>query len=186
MAERNTTFRCRTCGEHHRPLPLSYSAKAPLTLLRVPSAERPHRVVITPDQCVIDQALFFLRGRIVVPIRDYAEPFIWGVWAQVSLRDFFRTNQMWNVPGREQEPPFRGRLDTDLALFGSTLDQEVRILTQVVGRRPHVEILAEDHPLRREQRAGITLARAEEIAAVLLHQDQAENIHSGEQAFATH
>ncbi len=171
MAALHTAFLCRTCGQPHRSLPLSYSAKAPLTVLRVPAEERARRIVLSPDQCVIDNRLFFLRGRIVVPIRDFGEPFIWGVWAQVGLADFFRTNHLWTTPGRETEAAFAGRLDTNLGLFGGTLDLPVQIRTQAVGRRPHFDLAARHHRLALEQRTGITLARAEEIAATLLHQE---------------
>lgn len=169
MAEVNIRFQCTACGDQHQPLPLSYSAKAPLTVMRIPWLERQQRVTINPDQCVIDEHLFFLRGRIVVPVCEIAEPFIWGVWAQVSMKDFFRTNQLWNTAGREREPAFYGRLDSDLPLFDSTVDLEVKVHTQVVGRRPHFEVASGQHPLGREQRAGITLQRAKEIAAMLLH-----------------
>ena len=169
MAELAEGFDCRACGKHHDVLPLSFSVKAPLALLRVPVAERARRVVITPEQCVIDDADCYLRGRIVVPIVELAEPFIWGVWAAVSPKDFFLTQRMWTVKGREAEPAYRGRLETDLALFGETVNLELRVKTQVVGRRPHFEIVNELHPLAREQREGISMARVREIAERLLH-----------------
>ena len=82
---------------------------------RIAPDEVDRRVVLTADQCVIDGSEFFLRGRIVVPVVDLAEPFIWGVWAEVSPKDFIRTQALWNLQGRESEPPYRGWLDTDLS-----------------------------------------------------------------------
>ena len=169
MAELATGFQCRTCGQQHATLPLSFSTKAPLPVSAIPSWQIERRVVITPDMCVIDGVHFYLRGRIVVPVHDCPEPFIWGVWAQVSSKNFYRTHQLWSSPGREKEPPFEGILATDLPLFGNTLGIEVDVQTQVVGRRPHFTIRSARHPLGREQRKGITLAQVEEIAAALLH-----------------
>ena len=169
MAELATGFACQKCGERHETLPLSFSVKAPFAVTQIPACEMDRRVVITPDQCVIDDTMFFVRGRIVVPVQELQEPFIWGVWAQVTPKTFYRTHLMWNAEGREREEPHRGWMNTSLPFYGNTLQLEVRIQTQVVGRRPHFEIVSEEHPLGREQRSGITLARLEEIASLLLH-----------------
>jgi hypothetical protein len=123
------------------------------------------RVVLTRDQCVIDGKAFFLRGRIVVPVLGLEEPFIWGVWAEISPRNFIRAHELWNRQGRELDPPFPGWLDTDLTSFGSTVNLEVNVRTQIVGRRPHFEVVSEEHLLGREQRDGISIARVQEIAA---------------------
>jgi hypothetical protein len=157
------------CGEWHATLPLSFSVKAPAAVAGIPAWQMKRRVVMTPDQCVIDGTHFYLRGRVVVPVHDCAEMFVWGVWAQVSARSFYRAQQLWSTEGREAEPAFEGRMATELGFFGGTLGLEVDVQTQRVGRRPHFRARSERHPLGREQREGITLARVEEIAAVHLH-----------------
>ncbi len=169
MNELGTGFVCRSCGKFHDTLPLSFSVKAPLAAAAIPPDELEQRVVITRDQCVIDGATFYLRGRIVVPILGLKEPFVWGVWAEISPKNFLRTQDLWKTPGRESEPPYEGWLDTDLPPYGSTVNLPVMVQTQIVGRRPHFTVLSEEHPLGQEQRAGIPLSRVEEIAALLLH-----------------
>ena len=67
-SELATGFDCEVCGKHHEVLPLSYSVKAPAAMLAVSDTEWNERVMMTPDQCVIDNRSFFLRGRIAVPI----------------------------------------------------------------------------------------------------------------------
>ena len=138
----------------------------------VPKSELDQRVVITPDQCVIDGRNFYLRGRIPVPVTGHDEVFIWGVWAEIGPRDFIRTNELWNTRGRETTPPFRGWLDTELFLFGDTINLEVRVETQIVGRRPHFMIVDDEHPLAIDQRNGISIERAAEIAGRILHAEQ--------------
>lgn len=160
---------CNVCRERHEVLPLSYSVKAPLAVTAIPLDELEKRVVITPDQCVIDGKDFYLRGRIVVPVIGLDEPFIWGVWAEISPKNFIRANDFWEMPGRETEPPFPGWLNTELFLFGNTINLEVSVQTQIVGRRPHFTVSDPDHPLAIEQRDGITLQRVEEIAETILH-----------------
>jgi hypothetical protein len=165
MSELANRFFCQSCEKWHETLPLSFSVKAPLAATRVPAAELEKRIVITRDQCVIDGKTFFLRGRVVVPVIGLEEPFIWGVWAEVSPKSFIRSHDLWNQQRRELEPPYRGWLDTDLPLYGATLNLEVDVRTQIVGRRPRFDVVSEEHPLGVEQRIGITLARVQEIAA---------------------
>jgi hypothetical protein len=164
-----TGFDCTVCNQHHDVLPLSFSIKAPAAALAIPAEELEQRVVLTADQCVIDGRDFYLRARIPVPIHGLDEPFIWGVWVEVSPKDFLRTNELWTTPGRENEPAFPGWLSTELFLYSNTLGLPLSVQTQVVGRRPHLTIIDENHPLAVEQSKGITLERAQQIAEQMLH-----------------
>ncbi|RXH55287.1 hypothetical protein GRAN_4391 [Granulicella sibirica] len=148
--------------------------KAPAAMLAIPDTDWNERVMMTPDQCVIDGNTFYLRGRIPVPVIGLEEPFIWGVWAEVGPKDFLRANELWNTPGRESEAPFRGYLDTNVFLFGNTMNLEVWVQTQIVGHRPHFAIANEQHPLAIEQRDGITMERVVEIAEMVLHAGEPE------------
>jgi hypothetical protein len=161
-------FVCSVCGERHA-LSLSYSVKAPMAAAAVPMEELEQRIVFTPDQCVIDGKDFYLRGRILVPVIGLEEPFVWGVWAEVSPVNFVRTNELWTMEGREAEAAFPGWLNTQLPVFGYTFNLEVSVQTQRVGKRPHFTVIDEEHPLAVEQRNGITMRRVEEIAERMLH-----------------
>lgn len=171
-SELATGFDCSVCGLHHDVLPLSYSAQAPMSVLRVPQEEIEQRVVFNADQCVIDGRDFYLRGRIPVPVIGLEEPFIWGVWVEVGPKDFMRTNENWSVEGREQEAPFKGYLDTELFIFGNVIDLEMMVQTQVVGRRPHLFVIDPEHPIARDQREGMTMERVIEIAEMILHRGE--------------
>jgi hypothetical protein len=168
-SELKTGFDCTVCGKHHDVLPLSFSVKAPRSASLIPLNELEQRVVITPDQCVIDDSVFYLRGRIPIPILGLDEPFIWGVWAEISPKNFVRTIELWKTHGRESESPYPGWLDNEIALFGNTINLQVDIQTQVVGRRPHFAISDPHHPLAIEQRKGITISRVIQIAQRILH-----------------
>ena len=173
MAELNTGFDCHVCGARHDVLPLSFSVKAPFASSTIPTAERGRRVVLTPEQCILDGCRFYLRGRIPLRIHELDEPFIWGVWAEISPRDFMHIHEHWHTPGREAAKPYTGWLNTSLPLYGRTLNLAVEVHTQPVGRRPHFHVTDALHPLAREQRDGISLARVQEIAAAVLHADHA-------------
>ncbi|WP_263384857.1 DUF2199 domain-containing protein [Granulicella arctica] len=164
-------FLCTVCGEQHDPLPMSYSVKAPLAVAGIPPEEFEQRVVYTVDQCVVDGKDFYLRGRIPIPVEGFEDPFIWGVWAEVSPKSFLLTTERWSTEGREQTPPFPGWLNTNIFPFGDTFNLEVRVHTQVVGRRPHFEVVDQEHPLAIEQSHGITLQRVQQIAEMILHDD---------------
>jgi hypothetical protein len=153
-------------------LPLKYSVKAPQAVIAIPLDDLEKRVVITRDQCVIDGRDFYLRGRILVPVIGLDQPFVWGVWAEISPKSFIRANDLWHTPGREKESPFPGWLNTELPLFGNTINLEVSVHTQAVGQRPQFRITDPTHPLAIEQANGIPLERAEEIAEMILHAGQ--------------
>ena len=95
---------------------------------------------------------------------------MWGVWVEVSPKNFLRTNDLWTTEGRENEPPFPGWLNTELPLFANTINLEVSVQTQRVGRRPQFTVVDESHPLAIEQRNGITVERVEEIAELMVHE----------------
>lgn len=171
-AELSAGYDCPVCGEHHAPLPLSASAKAPAAVAGMSAAELERRVVITADQCVVDQRRFYLRGRLVLPIHGLDEPFIWGVWAEVSPKNFLWTTERWKVQGREADAPFAGYLDSGIPFYSDTRNLQVSVQTQPVGRRPHFRVVDPEHPLAVEQREGITLERVKEIAAAVLHANE--------------
>jgi hypothetical protein len=162
-------YHCPVCGEHHAPLPLSFSAKAPAAVSAIALAERDSRVQITADQCVIDQRRYFLRGRILVPLHEVPEPFIWGVWAEIGAADFYRAHQQWTVAGRETEPAFPGELATEIPFYAGTLRLRLEVQTQPVGQRPQITLADALHPLAAEQREGMSLDRVKGIAAAVRH-----------------
>jgi hypothetical protein len=171
-SELRSGFACTECGEWHDDLPLQYSFNAPAAIMAIPLDQREQRVVITPDQCVIDNRDFYLRGRILLPIVGHDEPFVWGVWAEVSPKNFVRANELWHTQGRENEPTFPGYLNSEIFIFGNTLNLEVEVRTQPVRQRPQFTIADQNHPLAIEQRNGVTLERAQEIAEMIFHRSE--------------
>ena len=178
-SELQQPWRCPVCGETHSPLYLSGSIRAPIAVTHMPAAELDRRVVITADQCVVDGRDHYLRGRIAIPVHQLEEPFIWGVWARVGTRDFLRTNHLWKIEGREREPAYPGLLDSDLPLYRPTVNLQVSVHTQPVGRRPHFTVDDPSHSLAVEQRRGISLDRVFELAGSLLHASKPTVRHVG-------
>jgi hypothetical protein len=170
-----TGFTCRTCGQFHPELPMDFGADAPAAYYAIPSGERETRCMMNADLCVIDEAEFYIRGCLEIPVIDGPRPFVWGVWTSLSEQSFRRLGEIWEVPGREKEPPFFGWLCTLLPLYPETLHLKTQVHTRPVGQRPFVELEPTDHPLAIEQRTGITMDRVREIAETLLHDSAAED-----------
>ncbi len=149
---------------------MSYGTDAPAYW--DPSLAGDKSSTLEQEQCVIKDEHFFVRGRLVIPVTD-AVPgteFDWGVWVSLSRDSFTRALSLSATAGREREQPYFGWLSTELPLYQpSTLSLKTRVHTQAVGQRPLIELEPTDHPLAAEQRAGITLARVQEIAETLLH-----------------
>jgi hypothetical protein len=162
-------WRCRCCGEVHGELPMHYGAPAPALWFTIPEAERERRCLLSSDQCIIDDQYFFIVGNLELPVAGVREPFSWDVWVSLSDRNFARACELWEQPVRESEPPYFGWLSTSLPGYPDTLHLETNVHTRTVGRRPRVELKPTDHPLAVEQRQGITLARVQEIAELVLH-----------------
>ncbi len=97
------------------------------------------------------------------------ERFSWDVWVSLSDRNFERTCELWEQNGRESEPPYFGWLSTALPGYPETVNLRTMVQTRELGRRPSVELEPSDHPLAVEQREGITIARVQEIAELVLH-----------------
>lgn len=91
--------------------------------------------------------------------------FTWGVWVSLSSGNFARAVDLWEQPGREDEPPYFGWLSTELFPYQpSTVQLKTNVHTRPVGEKPFVEIEPTDHPLAVEQRAGMTMDRVRQIA----------------------
>jgi hypothetical protein len=135
----------------------------------IPEDEREQRAILASDTCLIDERHAFIDGNLELPIIGSDRPFSWDVWVSLSLPNFERVYRLWEQPGREAEPPYFGWLSTRLPGYPETLSLKTMVHTREVGRRPRIELEPTDHPLAVEQREGITMARVQEIAELVLH-----------------
>lgn len=163
-------FDCAGCGQHHSTMPLAFHSPAPVNWLLDEDLPREADNELTSDQCVIRGVEFYVRGLVQIPVRNDDRVFEWGVWVSLSRDNFMRTADLWDVAGRESEPPMFGWLSTALPTYTpSTVNLRTMVHTREVGLRPIVELEATDHPLAREQKDGISVAELEQRAARLLH-----------------
>jgi hypothetical protein len=120
---------------------------------------------------VIDDE-YYLRGVIELPILGLDEVFLWSAWARVWQEDYEDFADHYHDEGRETTTgPYKGRLGNNLMGYDpTTLNLRCSIKVQRVGVRPLFIVDEPEHPLALEQRNGITLQRAQQIASLLYHQ----------------
>jgi hypothetical protein len=163
-------FHCATCGKYHAELPMSFGSDAPSPWDDIPEDQREGRGELTSDLCIIDDEHFFIRGRLLIPVRGSAETFCWLVWVSLSRSNFKRTCDLWETKGRESEPPYFGWLCSELPGYSEpTLHLKTNVQTGAVGERPRIELEPTLHPLAVEQREGISHARLRAIVEIAMH-----------------
>jgi hypothetical protein len=124
---------------------------------------------LSPDQCVVNDEFFFVKGVIDIAVHGGAEGFSWCVWVSLSEKNFLRAGEVWEDPQRTNEPPYFGWLCNSIPGYPETLHLKTMVHTRKVGLRPLIELEATNHPLSLEQRNGITAARVREIAETMYH-----------------
>lgn len=162
-------WRCGSCGAEHDSLPLAYGPDAPALVATIAEAERDARVLLSSDQCIVDDEHCFIVGNLELPIIGSDQYFSWDAWVSLSKVNFLRVSELWESKGRETEPPYFGWLSSSLPGYPETLSLKTHVHTREVGRRPFIELEPTDHPLALEQRKGLTMARVQEIAESVLH-----------------
>ena len=156
-------YKCGTCGKEHEELPRVFATRAPEYWYEVPEKDRDRRTFLSPDQCIVDDAHFFVRGVIEIPVLLEKEPFTWGVWCSLSKASFCRMEDLWTTTGREKEPPCFGWLSTRIPAYPDTVNLKTHVHTREVGTSPRIEVEPTDHPLAMDQRNGISAKRMHEI-----------------------
>jgi len=164
-----TGFVCTTCGAFHEDMPRLLTVAAPAAWEALAVSERASRALLSADQCVIDDAFFFILGRLELPVLDGGEPFTWMTWVSVSEDNFLRASRLWGTAGRQAEPPYFAWVQSSLPYPEPTLNLKADLITQPVGKRPRVILQEADHPLYREQKLGIRPERVQEIVESILH-----------------
>ena len=160
-------YECQLCGGSH-PLPEALSAGLPEPCLALSPIERERRVVLGDEICKLDEARYFLRGNVELPI-DGPRALLWTVWVELDRKPFKRALALWMRDARTREPPYPGTLATSIPVYEPpTTGLAVEVHSQPVGTRFSVSVL-DDHPLAREQRNGVLPTRARAWAEALAH-----------------
>jgi hypothetical protein len=163
------SFKCSSCDEIHEGIP-TFGADAPSLYYWMPEDERATRAVLSSDLCVIDNERFLVRGCIEIPVEGEEDPFVWGVWVDVSERDFRVIERLFGVEKRAHVGPFAGYLGSELPCYpDSTFNLHVVAHLRDDGIRPSVQVSRSPHALHAEQCGGISHHRLSEIYQAVMH-----------------
>ena len=166
--EYSMSWKCAICGSEHEEAPLCFGMDAPWRDY-VPEAEFAKRVELTPDQCVIDERTFFIRGHIEIPIHGLADPLAFAVWSSLSERSFRHMGERWYAPDRASDPPYFGWLCSSLPVYPETLHLKLSVQSRPPGRTPLFTVEPTEHPLSVNQRNGISQERWHQLSHELMH-----------------
>lgn len=91
-------FQCSTCGKTHDGLP-DVAFRWPDPYFAVSEAERAARVRGDTDSCVIDGDAFYIRGVILMPIKETSDHFGLGVWVSQKRENFITYMENYYTEG---------------------------------------------------------------------------------------
>ena len=169
-------FRCGDCGEMHRGSP-SFGYNKPPMYFTVPETERPERVQLTADTCVIDDDTYFIRGLLELPIHEVEDPFAWGVWVTQSRESFeryvetFEQDQSGDGSFGWLDVTMPGYIEDDNDGEWETLACDVHWGGD--GQRPLIVPQECDHPLYIDYANGMSWERAIFLAQQVMHKRNA-------------
>ncbi len=164
-------YKCSCCGLHYDVIPLCFGSDYPDYYYSIPPEERDKRTEMAESLCVVDAQHFFHRCRLIIPINDYHEDFIWNVWVSISEDNFRKRNDLWDNSDRINEEPYFGWLQTIIPTYGDTINIKTIAFEQEVGFIPELQIIEENHPLQIDQEKGITLKKAMVIVDEIMRKE---------------
>ena len=167
------SYTCPSCGVQHEERPTCFIAELPAAVAELTDEERESRVERSPEQCILDGRHFFILANLDVPFPGPEGFLRWTVWGTLSEDEFHRAGELWESPGRENEPPYFSWLSNQIPGYPASVNIKSLIRTQEVGVRPLIEVIEEGHPLARDQKEGVSLARAEALIHSALHANAA-------------
>jgi len=140
-------------------------AGLPEPIFQLPAAERAARAVVDPagDFATLDGDQHFVRALIEVPIPSEEDVFGWGIWVRLTAADVQDVSARWTDEASTGHS-YAGTLATALPAYGETLGLRGVLTLRAVDKLPGFEVREPTHPLAVEQRDGITLERARELA----------------------
>lgn len=159
-------FECSSCGEIHEGAP-SVAFGAPDDYVAIPESQRGNDTWLSSDFCVVEGRDRYIRCTLEIPIRDYHEGFLWGVWISVSERNFEDYRNNFSDDGYHGR--YVGWLGNRLPGYPDTREVVGAALLNGDGQRPTIEPEPSDHPLSVDFSAGISWARASDLLELVLH-----------------
>lgn len=165
-------FQCSCCGELHEGSP-SFGFNEPEQYSSLTQKQRAEMAELSDDLCVIkngEQTDRFIRAILEIPIHGVQDPFLWGVWVSASEKSFNRYVETYDAP--VEGDGFFGWVCNSIGLYPTSEARPADVYVQTDGTRPRVVLHTSDPELDQlviDQRQGITIERAQQLAERALH-----------------
>ncbi len=166
------SFKCTSCSKIHEGIP-TFGWNYPVHYMQIPEYERESRALLGSDDCVIDEKYFYIRGCLEIPVHGESEPFVWGVWVSLSKDNFMEWVRYFGKERRSHIGPYFAWLSSDIWVYEeSPLNLKTTVYIRDDCIRPYIEIQESEHPLYKEQSAGISVERVAELYEMMVHPDK--------------
>lgn len=151
-------FHCEVCDQWHDELHKDFGFELPDAVWGLDYIETYRRTRHNKDVCVLDEARYFIRCMLEVPLTYDDDHFGFGLWVEVSQDQHELYLDTWQS-GSDQTEAFVGHLANDLPMYPALVGEPIMIKFYD-QHRPLLNFPAiADHPLAQEQRSGIDLRR---------------------------
>lgn len=167
MREVDEGWLCAECGRMHEGLITCFGPDEPYAWHRATLGAR-LRGRLKRSMCRVSvdgDTRFYARGHLHIPLTGHPEPsFVWNVWVEVRPEDADRIERHWYDQARVHLPRIEAILETPLPYDPTTSGLPVELHERPPEEVPHVTVTAvPNHPLQREQQAGIDLHRLADL-----------------------
>jgi len=156
-------FQCAQCREWHDSLLSDVGFELPDVVWQLEFLDRYRRARFNSDLCTLDESRYFIRAMLSVPLQYADDHFGWGLWVEVDKAHHDLYVERYHQGG-DAIPAFSGTIANDIETYPGLIGEVVSI-KPFDAHRPTLRFPeGAVHPLAREQREGLSLARHHEIA----------------------
>jgi len=126
--------------------------------------------MLDEDFCCIDRESFFVRSVLIFPVKCVSDTFEWGTWSSLSKENFERYLRSFEDFDQSKLGPMFSWFCSRLPGYGMTGSLRTQLVPQDNRQRPLVEFYPDEtHQIAIDQREGITIDKAIELARPVLH-----------------
>lgn len=159
------SFKCAQCEELHEGMP-NFFFSSPVYYECLDESEKADSELMD-DTCVIrarGEIHFFAKVCLEIPVIGVSDSFVWGVWISLSSKSYKSYTKRKN-----RAASYFGWLSNEVPFYPGCLEVKTIMHPREKGMLPIIELEPTGHPLAIDHYKGMSMERAQEIAAAILH-----------------
>ena len=161
---------CIYCGKPHDIEHIEPTLLRPDPILSVPKSKRGSWTSEGKDYAVLRprrsfrewftrpqmSPRYFLRVNMPFAVAGRDKPVAWGIWVEVSQRDYAAVHRLWDSSEQHLHPPIPARLANDIRDYPATSGLPGKLQLQNPSSVPVFTLEAGNHPLIAQQQHGVS------------------------------